>query len=329
MVSNLRHRFRAVLNPNMYHGWGKEKNYFEGWYFKIVDPTERFAFALIPGISFDKEGNKHAFIQVMDGKKRTAAYHNFPAEEFIPSTENFHLQLGKNQFSSKGLQLDLPEIKGEISLIDTTPWPKMLGAPGVMGWYSFVPFMECYHGVVSLFHRLSGGMEINGENVDFTGGIGYVEKDWGRSFPSSWIWMQTNHFDHDSPVSLMASVANIPWLGTSFVGYLVGFYFEGKLHRFATYTGAKRKTTLGENTVYLSFKDSTYRLEITAHQAKGTDLVSPISGEMAGKVNESMEAIVDLEFYKNEELIFKSQGRNTGMEIAGSYQELLSEKWQR
>lgn len=330
MINTYRNRLRAVLNPNMYHGWGKTKNYFEGWYFKIIDPTERYAFAIIPGISFDENGKKHAFIQVMDGKKKTASYHNFTAEAFVPSTEKFHLELGDNQFSEHNLLLDLPELKGEIFLKNTTPWPKMAGAPGVMGWYSFVPFMECYHGVVSLFHTLTGGMEVNGEYVDFTGGIGYVEKDWGQSFPSSWIWMQTNHFAHKTPVSLMVSVARIPWLGTSFVGYLVGFYFEGELHKFATYTGAQRKTVrAGENTILLSFKDRKYRLELEARQAEGTDLISPISGDMAGKVNESMEAEIEVKFYENDKLIFQDTGRNTGMEIAGAYEELLSEKWVR
>ena len=27
---------------------------------------------------------------------------------------------------------------------------------GIMGWYRFVPFMQCYHGVVSLNHKLNG-----------------------------------------------------------------------------------------------------------------------------------------------------------------------------
>ena len=67
-MSNFKKRWKALWNPDMYHGWGKEKNYFEGWYFKIVDPTEQYAFAFIPGISIGQE-NQHAFIQVLDGKK--------------------------------------------------------------------------------------------------------------------------------------------------------------------------------------------------------------------------------------------------------------------
>jgi hypothetical protein len=45
------------------------------------------------------------------------------------------------------MSLDLPGAQGDVRFTDTQPWPKMLGAPGIMGWYSFVPFMECKHGV--------------------------------------------------------------------------------------------------------------------------------------------------------------------------------------
>ena len=41
--------------------------------------------------------------------------------------------------------LDLPNIKGKISFGDLFRWPSNLFSPGIMGPYSFVPFMECYH----------------------------------------------------------------------------------------------------------------------------------------------------------------------------------------
>ena len=31
-------------------------------------------------------------------------------------------------------------------------WPVKVTSPGAMGPYAFVPFMECYHGVVSMDH---------------------------------------------------------------------------------------------------------------------------------------------------------------------------------
>ena len=39
-----------------------------------------------------------------------------------------------------------------------------------MGPFAFFPFMECYHGIVSMDHQVFGKLEINGEIVNFDGG---------------------------------------------------------------------------------------------------------------------------------------------------------------
>jgi len=100
-----------------------------------------------------------------------------------------------------------------------------------MGPYTFAPFMECNHGIVSMDHGISGSLVINGEEIDFTGGRGYIEKDWGHSFPSAYIWMQSNHFAANG-ISFKASVARIPWLTGNFTGFISGLMIDGRLYPF-------------------------------------------------------------------------------------------------
>jgi hypothetical protein len=315
-------KWRALWNPEMYHGWGKKNSFFEGWYFKMIAPSQEQAIAVIPGISMDKQGKKHAFIQVFDGTRKQAFYHTFDEKDFFPSSETFSLHLGKNFFSPANIILDLPEIQGELWFHNQHAWPKMLGAPGIMGWYGFVPFMECYHGVVSLHHTISGNLHFRGKSLPMDNGIGYLEKDWGTSFPSAWIWMQSNHFPHNGPVCLMVSVAKIPWLTTSFTGFIAGFLFEGHLYRFATYTGATIKAELKENIVHIVLQDKRHRLEITGHPAEGADLCSPMNGEMRGKVNESLQSRLDIRFFSRGKCRFEGSGQHAGLEIAGNVEAM-------
>lgn len=81
---------------------------------------------------------------------------------------------------------------------------------------------------------------VNDQQIDFSGGCGYIEKDWGAAFPEGYVWMQTNHFER-SNACLTASIAMIPWLGSAFRGFLVGLWLDGELIRFTTYTGAKNR----------------------------------------------------------------------------------------
>jgi len=326
-MKHLSARWKALWDPNRYHGWGRARNYFEGWYFKIVSPCERYAFALIPGISMDGGGQQHAFIQLLDGKACTSAYHEFPHEAFQPLPNRFEVQLGPNRFTDQGFNVSLPELDGELRFHGNTPWPATLGAPGIMGWYAFVPFMECYHGIVSLHHKLEGTLNVYGKPVDFTGGIGYIEKDWGRSFPSSWIWMQTNHLDNTQEACFMASVARIPWLGNHFVGYLAGLQLDGQLWAFTTYNNARLAVTLDEaaKAVHLQLDRRGVSLEITARQKGGTgSLAAPISGAMTGKVSESLQSSVYIRLKERGRTLYEGEGRHAGLEVAGPVaQELV------
>jgi tocopherol cyclase len=325
------HRLRSLWHPDEYQGWGRKRRYFEGWYFKLVSADQRHALAVIPGISMGDDGKQHSFIQVMDGKACTAQYHRFEAGEFQPSARGFEVLVGNNYFSGEKINLNLPGISGEINFKDAQPWPKMLGAPGIMGWYSFVPFMECNHGVVSLHHQLEGQLKIvdaatgSSSVADFTGGKGYIEKDWGRSFPRAYVWMQSNHFDTQDRASLMASAAHIPWLNGHFIGFISGFWLDGRLFKFATYTGARKLLHINDEQVELTFKNPKTELRILARQAPGTALHSPIAGEMTGKIQESLQAVLQVELLERGKRIFEGVGRSAGLEVAGYVDILLDQ----
>lgn len=41
-------RISTFFNPERFQGRHKRKSYFEGWYYKIIDASEKYAFAIIP-----------------------------------------------------------------------------------------------------------------------------------------------------------------------------------------------------------------------------------------------------------------------------------------
>ena len=318
MWQSFRRRSQAVFYPERYHGWGRRAPYFEGWYLKVVAPEDRGALAFIPGVALDRLGHSHAFVQVLDGLAVRSAYHRFTTVDFLPAADRFSLALGENYFGEDGLRVALPQLSGALTFRRPVRWPKRWYAPGVMGWYSFVPFMECYHGVVSMHHTLDGCLTVGGEEIDFTGGVGYIEKDWGTSFPSSWIWLQSNHLERDTPNSLMVSIGRIPWLGSHFIGFLGGLLLDGELHRFATYTGARVVTRLSPTEVQLLITDRRRRLEITGpRRITGGDLASPVAGQMTGKVNESLQAELQVRFTLDGVLRYDGIARFAGLEVGG------------
>lgn len=319
---------RAIFHHEMFHGWFKKRRFFEGWYFKVIDKTGQHAYAFIPGLAMDSEGRKQAFIQVLDGNALTSDYHKFDAAFFRPHTRRFKVRIKENSFSLNRCKLDLPGYTGQLHFQEHVLWKKKPWAPGIMGWYSFVPLMECYHQVVSMDCVLTGKLTIKGVEIDFNGGRAYIEKDWGRSFPSSWIWMQSNHF-RTTHSSFKLSVARIPWVGSAFIGFICAFYMEGKTRVFATYTGARLKSIhMQEGAVSIVVEDKRHTLELRAIKAPGAELVSPVLGLMEGRVQESMQAVIHITLRDKKEnrVIFNDTGDHAGLEIAGNTHELLNFK---
>ena len=319
-------KLKSFFNPEKFQGWGKRRKYFEGWYYKIVNRKQTKAFAFIPGIAIDDIGQKHSFIQVLDGKKKTSEYFRFPAEAFMPRSTNLHVSINNNKFTENSIILDLPNIRGSLAFIGNVPWPKPFYSPGIMGPYAFVPFMECYHGIVSMDHEISGEIDIHQESIDFSGGRGYIEKDWGRSFPSAYTWMQSNHFS-SSGISFKLSVAKIPWFRNSFVGFIAGLWFDNKLYQFTTYNKTRLiKCWIDNDLVEIILQNKRYKLHVVAHRDHDTELASPILGLMDGRIAESMTSTIQVKLTNRstKKIIFHDNGRNVGLEVAEDIKKILT-----
>lgn len=317
-------RLRSLFRPEMYHGWGKKNNFFEGWYFKMVSDDQQSAMAVIPGVAMDENGSQQAFIQLLDGINCTSEYLRFPIESFEADPDKFFIRIDSNEFSANEMHLNLPEIQGHLTFKNQTPWPSTWYSPGIMGPYSFVPFMECYHGIVSMDHSVQGMLEWGGNRYDFTDGRGYMEKDWGHSFPSAYVWMQSNHFSEKN-ISAKISVAKIPWLTGSFVGFIGGLWIRDHLISFTTYNGSKLiACDISQNHVEIVIEKKSLRLHVIADRQEGTQLASPIQGFMDGRVEESMTSQIYIHLLdkKTGKSIFEDKGSNAGIEVAGKIDEI-------
>lgn len=313
--------FKKIWNPEWFQGNRQKENYFEGWYFKLLSADGSQRYALIPGISLGND--PHSFVQVIDGKNGITDYYRFDISDFAFSEKGFEVRIGKNYFSENCMEIHLEKggefIRGKVDFSGQLKYPVKLFSPGIMGWYRFVPFMECYHGVVSLGHNLIGSISFNGEISVFDKGKGYIEKDWGKSMPRAWVWMQSNHFSKGEQASFMLSVAHIPWLGSSFTGFLGYLHTGSRLYRFATYTGANiRELKNTSDRVEVLIEDRRIKLSISGIKGKRGNLLAPVDGDMSRTIHESIDGTIDLKLTSRKgEVLFEGTAVNAGLELVG------------
>ena len=319
-----------VFKPELFQGSLKQNNYFEGWYFKHVSKDLDQVYSFIPGISLHTD-NPHAFIQVINGLTGETNYIEYPVSEFSFSTKYFRVEVGRSVFTADSMVLNInsPQLKvdGRLSYSGSVKYPSSVFAPGIMGWYSFVPFMECKHGVVSVTHRIDGTINVDKKQIDFSGGKGYIEKDWGKSFPESWIWLQSNNFEN-SDACIMMSIAKIPWLGSFFTGFLGFLYFDGKFFPFSTYHKSEiTDLGLANEKLTVSFRSKKYHLKIIASLKQSGILLAPKSGKMSRRIKESVDSELEVVLTDlKDTVLFHDLAHRAGLEVIEGIFEIVKIK---
>jgi len=316
-----------IYKPEVFQGSLKNKKYFEGWYFKHVSSDLKHVWSFIPGISIN-EKDPHSFIQVINGITGKSDYITYPVDSFKWDKQKVFVKIGNSVFTDKFIDLKIKTdnltIDGHIDFINSVNYPKTLFSPGIMGWYSFVPFMECKHGIISVNHSLKGSINAGGTVINFTEGKGYIEKDWGTSFPEAWIWIQSNNFsNHDT--SFTFSVAKIPWVEKFFIGFISFLYYKGGFILFSTYNkSALTDIVHDDNSVSMTLRNKKYVLKVSAAKKTFGELKAPASGNMSRRIKESVDSEVTLSLYDlNNNLLYSDEGKRAGLEVIDKIFEYL------
>lgn len=307
-----------LKHPFVLQGKTTKAKYFEGWYFKQVNQKLNKTISFIFGIS-THDLDPHAFIQVIHSHPLKTYYVRYGLDRFFMKEDGY--QLGDSYFAQNEMKIDIQtetlSCVANLHFEHLTPLSSSLYMPNIMGPFAYLGKMECNHGVVSMHHRVNGTLLINGEAWDFDQDVGYIEKDWGKSFPKRYIWLQGNHFT-DPQTQLMVSVADIPIGLFHFEGLIAQLNHPLYAKRMATYTLARRKSLeKTEDGFILTLKQgkTTWRLDVQISEK--AELISPKNGKMKDIIKEGLGGKITLSISIHNKLVFKDTSLNCGIEIEG------------
>ena len=317
-----------LKRPELYHGQSQKRPFFEGWYHKMSSKNGE-TFVAIPGIYRSGiNNNQTAFLMFYQGSSGKVDYIPYKVEDFQCDANSYQLKLGKNYFSLERVLLDFEHehlnVKGEIITNNLNPWPVSLIERGCMGWYGYIPTMECFHGILSMNHTLNGHLDINKDRISFDHGKGYIEKDWGKNFPKDWVWAQSNSFN-ESELSISASLATIPWKSYEFSGFIIGIHHKEKLYKFTTYNFSKiLKIKFEDNALFWVIKKGHLQIEITIRAGSTSGLLhAPDKTDMVPKVREFLDGEISFILKKNQEIILEQYSDQCAVEIIGKTNRLI------
>lgn len=291
-----------------FHGINRTGPYFEGWYFKHQN-SQGQTLALIPAFHIDREGHRTASLQVVS--KDQAWWLEYSETQLKVSRQPFQVQIGQSSFGSQGIDIHIQQ--DNLSLYGSLRYgPFTALRSDIMGPFRFFTGMQCAHGVISMGHSLSGMLELNGDRLDFSDGIGYIETDRGRSFPSKYLWTQCV-WDGPEQGGLMLAIATIPLPVGGFTGCICSVFYGGREYRLATYRGVRIEAWSSSGAV---IRQGKYRLEVELLNERRQALRAPVEGRMERTIHESLCAEVRYRFGYGNNLLFQHTDSNASFEYS-------------
>jgi len=284
----------------------QKKDYFEGWYIRFTS-SDDINFAVIFAITKDQE-NPHCFIQVFKDLDKLGLYFSFPVSSFSYNSDKQIISIDNNTLSLDKLYIDHEGVKIDVTITNQDFIKNYKGPNSAMGYLYYAP-LECFQEIVYLDSSTNGTVII-GDKAFNISGKGYMEKTYGKNFPSNWIWIQSNHNIDGSALSF--SVGKVPVLFFSIKGFLAFLKVDKKLYRFSTYNFSR--ITVHQDKVII--KKGRIKLIISPSSKNPTELVGPMKkGKMVLPVYESISSTCDVLLTRGNKVLYKGSFTNVGLEL--------------
>jgi len=310
-------------DPNGLHDLSDGK-VFEGWYYRVSDPERHASWVIITALWRDSAGDERAFVELIEGASGRAYRRVFEGpDEGVDLTR---LSEGKGEFAfwigaEDSLYLSPNLISGrftsdqgdsvqiELEVEACAYWgdPKSSSDRWTMGWVTELPGPPLKWHVHHLKGYASGELRVNGELTRLKQLPLHQEKNWGRAFPSKWVWFQSNSFEGRPDVAIAGAGGPIFATDISPQGYMLGLRWQERFFSWRTQDGHRFKDVSFVVDHYQGLARWTMGVEgwlfraditITAPVAGLIPIYVPSEGGLALEAVEHLAAELEIELYE-------------------------------
>jgi tocopherol cyclase len=332
-----------------YHWNSSERGFFEGWYFRLTLPKIGESFAFMYSIE-DPSGNaSHSggAAQIL-GIGEEYLWCAFPDVRKFWADKN---QLGLGHWGETNLAispqlLSIDEFDRQITHgyqvtatlhqgslpIQNCRWCYQTipvygwGQPqqfqqSTAGLLSFLPIFEPGWQILMAHGLATGWIEWQGQRYEFDRVPAYSEKNWGRSFPEKWFWINCNSFEDSIGLALTAGGGKrkVLWM-TEEVG-MIGIHYRGKFYEFVPWNSQIdwQVQPWGEWRMQASNQDFQVELTGTTDLA-GTMVRTPTAQGLSICCRDTLKGRLKLDLRTRQgEPIMTATSSLAGLEVGGSY----------
>jgi tocopherol cyclase len=348
---------QALQTPHSgYHWDGYSQNFFEGWYYRITIPEIKESFAFMYSIEDPSGGAASAGTAQILGAGEQYGYQVFPGVDGFWASRN-NLGLGHwsthnltitpqllsiedfNQHITTGYQATATLNQGILNIPGQSPCRWCYQIQPIYGWgnpqwfqqstgglLSFLPIFEPGWQVLMAHGLATGWIEWQGNRYEFTEALAYSEKNWGRSFPQKWFWLNCNCFDGEPNLALTAGGGRRQVLTWMEEVAMIGIHYQGEFYEFVPWNAQVHWQIDPWGKWQMQADNYFYQVELTGHtDLAGTMVQVPTDQGLVYRCRDTTHGLLSLTLRdRSGKIIISATSALAGLETGG---QLWSSVW--
>ena len=291
--------------PNSIRGTFERNKFFEGWFQKVYSKAHKASFIFIYGYATQNSEDEFGFLQVLIPNQTPEIFY-FAKNEVSCDIEQHIFRMGKNLLTTELIRIETNGLSIELNLKNTDPFRTFKNS---MGYTYFIPNLPCYHSVLNSAQSVSGEIKHQGQCYTLDHEMGYLEKNWGTTFPESYFWVHAVD-PNNTAISLLFSRAKIVWLGKTYVKHVGYLCFDGQhieLRGLKNFTVSNSNISPENRSIQI--RSASAQLDLSLAYGRQVVFNGPKDGALSRTIHHQTDAKVEVSLtYENRRHQFQMVG---------------------
>ena len=287
-----------IFKPTTLRGNLERNKFFEGWFQKIYSKEQKASIVIIYGYATQNTQDKFGFIQILFPNQVNEIIY-FNRNAFSCDPHQHIVRMGENVLTTEIINIKTNDFTIHLKLKNNQVSKTFKNS---MGYSYFLPNLPCYHAVLNTGHRVSGEIKQKNERFIIENEPGYLEKNWGTSFPETYYWLHAVD-PNDPAVSLLFSRAEIEWIGRKFIRHVGHVRYDQKQVDFRSlknFTVSILNSSEDKHEVQMT--SNTLQLNISISHKSKVQFKGPFDGGLSRDIIHFPDSIIQIRLVENSKI---------------------------